>query len=136
MEYAATACAPFTDTANDKIEMVQRRAAIFVTNDYGHISSVTEMITNLSWDTLQKHRDLARLSMMYRIVHELVYIPVEPSLTSPTIMTRCHDSRFHEIRTSNTTYQHSLFPETIVLWIELPQIAVKGLLEPAGHLHL
>ena len=52
VEYAAAAWAPFTDTANDKIEMVQRRAARFVTNDYGQTSSVTEMIANLGWDTL------------------------------------------------------------------------------------
>ena len=96
-----------TDTANDKIEMVQRRAARFVTNDYGRTSSVTEMIANLGWDTLQKCRNLARLSMMYRIVHELVDIPAEPYLTPSTSMARGHDSRFNQIRTSKTTYQHS-----------------------------
>ena len=87
----------------------------------GHIfnnmnNSVTEMIANLGWDTLQKRRDLARLSMMYRIVHELVDIPVEPYLTPSTSMTTGHDSRFQQIRTSNATYQHSFFPGTIVLW--------------------
>ena len=80
VEYAATAWAPFTDKAKDKINMVQRRAARFVINDYGRTSSVTEMMANLGWDTLQKRRDLPRLSMMYRIIHALVYIPVEPYL--------------------------------------------------------
>ena len=70
VEYAATTWIPFTDTTNDKIEMVQRRAARFVTNDYGRTSSVTEIIANLGWDTLQKRRDLATLSMMYRIVKD------------------------------------------------------------------
>ena len=95
MEYAATILAPSTDTNGDKIEMVQRRAARFVTNDYGLKGSVTEMIADLGWDTLQKRRDLARLSMMYRIVHNLVDIPVEPYLTPSTSMTRGHDTRFH-----------------------------------------
>ena len=125
VEYAATAWAPSTDKANDKIDMVQRRAARFVKNDYGRTSSVTEMMSNLGWDTLQKRRDLARLSMMYRIVHELVDIPVEPYLIPLTSMTRGHDSRFHQIRTSNTTYQHSFFPRTIYLWNQLPQTAVS-----------
>ena len=125
VEYAATTWAPLTDTANDTIEMVQRRATRFVTNDYGRTSSVTEMIANLGLDTLQKRRDLARLSMMYRIVHELVDIPVESYLTPSAIMTRGHDSHFHQIRTSNTTYQQSFFPRTIVLWNQLPQTAVS-----------
>ena len=43
VEYAATAWAPSTDKANDKIVMVQRRAARFVKNDYGRTSSVTEI---------------------------------------------------------------------------------------------
>ena len=126
VEYAATAWAPFTDKANDKIDMVQRRAARFVINDYGRTSSVTEMMANLGWDTLQKRRDLARLSMMYRIVHVLVDIPVEPYLIPLTSMTRGHDSRFHQIRTTNTTrYQYSFFPRTIILWNQLPQTAVS-----------
>ena len=35
VEYAATTWAPSTDTNTERIEMVQRRAARFVTNDYG-----------------------------------------------------------------------------------------------------
>ena len=125
VEYAATTWTPFTDTETSKIEMVQRRAARFVSNDYRRTSSVTEMISTLGWDTLQKRRDLARLSMMYRIVHHLVDIPVEPYLTPSTSMTRGHDSRFFQIRTSNTTYQQSFFPRTVILWNQLPQTAVS-----------
>ena len=125
VEYAAVTWAPFTDTKTSKIEMVQRRAARFVSNDYRRTSSVTEMISTLGWDTLQKRRDLARLSMMYRILLHLVDIPVEPYLTPSTSMTRGHDSRFFQIRTSNTTYQQSFFPRTVILWNQLPQTAVS-----------
>ena len=83
------------------------------------------MIADLGWDTLQKSRDFARLSMMYRIVHNLVDIPVEPYLTPSTSMTRGHDSRFHQIRTTNNTYKQNFFPRTIVLWNQLPQTAVR-----------
>ena len=88
-------------------------------------TNAPEMISTLGWDTLQKRRDLARLSMMYRIVHHLVDIPVEPYLTPSTGMTRGHDSRFFQIRTSNTTYQQSFFPRTVILWNQLPQNAVS-----------
>ena len=35
------------------------------------------MLENLNWDTLQYCRDQACLTMMYRIVHQLVDISVE-----------------------------------------------------------
>ena len=142
VEYAATAWAPSTNKANDKIDMVQRRAARFVKNDYGRTSSVTEMMSNLGWGTLQKRRDLVRLSMMYRIVHELVDIPVEPYLIPLTSMTRGHDSRFHQIQTSNTTYLPiQLLPKNHHLMEPTPSDRSKpdnagGLPEPAGHPHL
>ena len=58
VEYAATTWAPFTDTETSKIEMVQRRAARFVSNEYRRTSSVTEMISTLGWEALQKRRIL------------------------------------------------------------------------------
>ena len=74
VEYATTSWAPLTETDNQKIEMVQRRPAGFVSSDYRRTSSVTEMIGKLGWGTIQKRRDHARLSMMYRIVDEsLIY---------------------------------------------------------------
>ena len=143
VEYAATTWAPFTDTETRKIEMVQRRAARFVSNDYRRTSSVTEMISTLGWDTLQKRRDLARLSMMYSIVHHLVDIPVEPYLTPLTSMTRGHDSRFFKIRTSNTTYQLAtdLLSKNCHLVEPTPSDCSKpdnagGLPEPTGHPYL
>ena len=54
VEYAVTTLASFTDTDTHKDEKVQRRAARFVSNDYQRTSSVTEMISNLCWDTLQR----------------------------------------------------------------------------------
>ena len=105
--------------------MVQQRAARFVSNDYGRTSSVTEIMSHVGWDTLQKHRDLARLIMMYRVLHKLVDIPVQPYLTPSTSLTRGHDPRFHQIWTSNTTYQQSFFPRTITLWNQLSQTAVS-----------
>ena len=117
VEYAATNWAPSTHTNTDKIER-------FVTNDYGGKNSVTEMIADLGWDTLQKHRDFASLSMMYSIIHNLVHIPVEPYLTPSTSMTRGHDSHFHQIRTTSNTYQQRVFPRTNVLLNQLSQIDI------------
>lgn len=125
LEYASTTWAPHTDTDIRKLEMVQRRAVRFVFNDYQRTSSVTEMMEKLGWQTLQQRRDYARLTMMYRIVHQLADIPAEPYFTPLTSRTRGHDSRFRQIQTSYTGYQYSFFPRTIILWNQLPQSAVS-----------
>ena len=79
LEYASPTWAPYIERDNHKIDMVQRRAARFVTSGYRRTSSVTSMMHQPGWDTLQQRRELARLTMMYRIVHQLVAI--QPSHT-------------------------------------------------------
>ena len=99
LEYASKTWASKTATLNQKIEMVQRRSARFVMNDYRRTSSATAMLETLNWDTLERRRDQARLTMMYGIVHQLVEIPAETYLTpsSQTGSTRGHDTRFQQI---------------------------------------
>ena len=41
-----------------QIEMVQRKAARFVYNDYSRHSSVTDMLNQLNWLSLEKRRDI------------------------------------------------------------------------------
>ena len=73
----------------------------------------------------QNPSENSELSMMYRIIHNLVDIPAEPYLTQYTSITRGHDSRLHQIQTTNSTYQQSFFPRTITLWNQLHQTAVS-----------
>ena len=53
LEYCASIWNPHTAQAKHKIEMVQRRAARYTTNRYRNTSSVTDMLKELSWDTLE-----------------------------------------------------------------------------------
>ena len=43
---------------NHNTEMVQRRVAVFVTRDYRLTSSVTSIMHQLGWGTLQRRREL------------------------------------------------------------------------------
>ena len=112
-----------------------------------------EMIADLGWDTLQKRRDLARLSMMYLILHNLVDIPVEPYLSPSTSMTRGHDSCFHyckpekniiNLKPNPNHEQHlptELLSKNYCLLEPTPSDCSKpdnvgGLPEPAGNPHL
>ena len=61
VEYRSAVWSPYTKENKDKIEMVQRRAARWVSNDYSTYSSVTEMMSNLGLRSLENRRYDARL---------------------------------------------------------------------------
>jgi hypothetical protein len=104
--------------------MVQRRAARFVKHDYTRTSSVTDMLTDPRWDSLQHRHNNTRITMFYKIIHNLVVITPDPSLVSAKTI-RGHNQRFSQIRARTSIFQNSFFPATIVLWNNLPQVAVS-----------
>jgi hypothetical protein len=67
----------------NKVEAVQHRAARFATGDYQCTSSVTAMLQQLQWQTLQRKRAHAQTVMMYGIVYNLVDIPANTTSTAP-----------------------------------------------------
>ena len=71
MEYGSIIWDPFTTQNTNRLEMVQRRSARFVIGDYHTTSSVTTMLKNLNWNTLQERRAQTKAVMMYRIVNHL-----------------------------------------------------------------
>ena len=80
LEYASPVCDPQHQKNILKLEMVQRRAARFVTKmplrqSDGQYASVSERIQDLGWKSLQERRKNNRLVMLYRVVHNLVEIP-------------------------------------------------------------
>jgi hypothetical protein len=70
IEYCSSVWSPHTKDAINKIEIVQRRAARYVTNRYRNTSSVTSMLGDLEWDTLETRRKKIRLTMMYNHTDE------------------------------------------------------------------
>ena len=125
LEYACVVWDPHTQKGIRQLEAVQRRAARFVQGDYGRHSSVTAMISNLQWDSLQARRRQARLVMMYKILHRSVAIPADHILTVNTSRTRSsHHLKLHHLATNSTAYKQSFFPRTIPEWNALPQSLV------------
>ena len=58
LEYASSVWDPYLDKNILAIEMVQRRAARWVKSDYLWTSSVTSMLSDLNWSTLQHRREV------------------------------------------------------------------------------
>jgi len=79
LDYACTVWSPYHQHNISKIEMVQRRAARFVTNNYEWNSSVTDMLQHLQWEQLQHRQDNFRAIIMYKIIYNLVDINLSES---------------------------------------------------------
>ena len=60
---------PHTKHNINKIEMTQLRAARWVKNQFFQYESVTNMLSELGWRSLEDRRIDARLIMFYKIVH-------------------------------------------------------------------
>ena len=121
VEYAATAWDPHTQRNINKIEMVQRRCARYVTGDFSRTSSVTAMLNQLKWPSLSDRRLQSRLAMLYRIRFNLVDIAWQSYVSKLTSVTRGHGSRLRTIQCSNDTYASSFFPRTCKDWNSLPE---------------
>ena len=74
LEYSSCIWDPSHTNQIKQIEKVQRRAARFTCNRYHNTSSVTDMLEDLDWPTLQVRRLKTRLIMFYNIIHFQVAI--------------------------------------------------------------
>ena len=96
LEYASCVWAPNTKKDVAKVESVQHCAARYVKNDFSKESSVTAMLNDLNWDTLQHRRSMANVTMMYKITNNLVHVDISThQLTPLESRTRGHDKRFY-----------------------------------------
>ena len=91
---------PHTQQFTHKIEMVQTRAARWTMNDYARTTSVTSLLHQLGWQTLEERRSVARLCLFYKIVNGLLAVSL-PEYIQPThkISRYCHSIAFRQIHT-------------------------------------
>lgn len=128
LEYASTVWSPYTKKNIDQIEMVQRRAARWVSNRYSSYDSVSAMLSNLGWRSLEYRRYDSRLAMFYKIQYGLVAMSMPSYFERPTKITRhSHNNplSFRQVYASADYYRCSFYPMTIVLWNRLPAETVQ-----------
>ena len=59
------------------LEKVQRRATRYVKGEYRYDVSVTEMLNNLKWESLESRREQLSLILLYNILKQNTYLPPE-----------------------------------------------------------
>ena len=103
-EYASVVWDPVGDGNSHlrhQLEMVQRRAARFVYDDWRRESSPTRMINHLNWQSLETRRLLSRLTFFHKHHHKQIDLNDCIAVKSEGI---------------NSTF----IPETIGVWNSLP----------------
>ena len=90
LTYGSAAWYPSTEEKEHLLDMIQRSAARLCFSDYSRESSVTQMLEKLEWTSLEDCKRITRLSMMYRITHDLVDIDWKDFMTKPIRPARRH----------------------------------------------
>ena len=77
-----------------KLEQVQRRAARFACHRYEKTASVTAVMNDLKWESLETRRNNQRLTMFYRMQHNMVsFTPADHLFSGRTaedqVTTKC-----------------------------------------------
>ena len=123
LEYSCAVWDPYLKKDVQQLEKVQRRAARFVKGKYRwDDGSVSAMISELKWLTLERRRRDKRLALMYKIVHGLVAVPASDILTTSDLRTRStHKHKFRQLSCKTNQYKHSYYPRTIIDWNKLPE---------------
>ena len=127
LEYASAAWDPYLKKDIAKVEKVQRKAARFCTGNYKQTASVTDMIKELDWETLELRRTKCRLNMMYKLSHKIVNFDTSKHLVfnSEKRTRGSHNFKYVLPKINKDVFKYSFFPRTIKDWNSLPSILVN-----------
>ena len=67
LEHATATWDPYTNDNIAKLQMAQRRAARFLLNRFHPTASVSDMVSELQWDSLEERRKRNRLTFLYKM---------------------------------------------------------------------
>ena len=122
LEYGCTVWDPYRAYQKSWLEQVQRRAARFVTRNTREEGNVTNALKLLNWPTLEKRRQVARLTLMYKCVtnQAAIDIPCYVHHQSSLKTRASHPLKFIPLQPSCDTYKYSFWRRTIIDWNSLP----------------
>ena len=97
-----------------QLQMIQRKAAKFVFSNYSKYSSVSAMLIEFDWRTLEKRRDNSILVMLHKIINQYVDIPhnhilhTDPGVAAAVNSYTCHQGLKHSFFPSCNRIMHGI----------------------------
>ena len=135
LEYASSITDPYRPGEIQRLEKVQRHAARFVTNnprtrfnpDEEQVS-VTDLVKDLKWQSLEERRKQSRCTLMFRVKQNLVAVPDEykPAAHGRVLRSTSRGNlpRARRVRNNiGTAWDMSFLPRTCRDWEQLPPAA-------------
>ena len=131
LEYSSSIWDPHVQKDVKQLEMVQHRAARFVTNcPHQHTDqqpSITAKIKELGWEPLKDRRRKNRLVMLYRVVNNLVEVPTSyhPEVRDPQPL-RGNQMQFVRQQPEVDAFKYSFLVRTVTDWNSLNSSTVAS----------
>ena len=117
LEYGCCVWGPYKDNQIDILEMINKRAARFITGNYKMEHGKDKNMKSLRWSSLSQRRSKIKLTMLFKIRTKEVHIP-------PEELELIENSRkplnYFIPQCSVDCHLHSFYPSTIRLWNSLP----------------
>ena len=115
LQYTSSVWDPYTFQQINALERVQQQAARVVTSDYfsRDTGSVTNMLQQLAWDTLEERRARNRVVMFYKITNNLVEVPLHYYIQTSNTRTSS-TANIRHISTRVDAYKYLFLPRTII----------------------
>ena len=85
------------------------------------------MMQDLKWDSLERRREVNRLILFYKAIHQETAIPFPNHLLHSVNKTRGHRKRFVQVPARTHVYTNSFFNRTIKNWNELSETVVSAI---------
>ncbi len=127
VEFTPAVWDPYTVGNIRGLQKVQHWTAWYVLNWFHNHSSVTDMLTELGWTSLEECRKHQRLSMLYKIRNDLVAIDSTPYINPIIRPTRnCHAQGYIIPLSSTDYHKYSFFPRTVTEWNGLTDSIVSA----------
>ena len=122
LEYSSASWDPHYKKYISTLERVQRKAARFCPQNFNKTASVTDMLSDLKWNTLETRRKKNRLILMYKLSHNLVDINTEEHLipNSEIRKLNSHAFKYRMPKVSEDVFKFSFFPRSTIEWNSLP----------------
>ena len=94
-------------------------------SDYDFSSSVTSILNELKWCSLEVRRQVSRLMMFYKILQGSVALELPYEISLIDTVTRGHNRRYQTPFSRIDIHKFSFFPATVRLWNSSPDSVVN-----------
>ena len=124
LDYCSSIWDSYHHNTINQLEMIQHRAARFVTNNSwqkDHHDSITTILHQLNWPTLQDRRKNNSLILLFKLVNNLLIV-LHHYLPSPSFpITRAnHQLKFSHYQSRTEIYRNFFFPRRSLNGIPYP----------------